>query len=193
MKNFFRIAVAVLLLAAVPQFANAQKSPIAHFNLDSLLQIMPEVTKANDSAELYMNMLEKQLYTMSLELDRKMREYDSLSKGWSPLIKGLKEKEITDLQSNMQAFQQSAQNDFTNYRAGLYLPIFNKIEAAVKKVALAKGYKYVLDSSKSAAVVLYANPTDDIFADICRELGVTPPAPKPTTGGAPTPPPSPGR
>ena len=98
MKNFLRIAVAVLLLAAVPQFANAQTGPkgsasaVAHLNLDSLLQIMPDVQKANDSAELYMGMLEKQLYTMSLELDRKLNEYDSLNKTWRPLIKGLKEK-----------------------------------------------------------------------------------------------------
>jgi outer membrane protein len=198
MKNFLRIAVAVLLLAAVPQFANAQTkgspSAVAHINLDSLLQIMPEVQKANDSAEMYMAMLEKQLYTMSLELDRKLNEYDSLNKMWSPLIKSLKEKEIRDLQENIQAFQQTAQNDFTNYRAGLYQPIFKKIENAVKDVAVARGYKYVLDSSKSAAVVLYANPGDDIFNDVRIKLNIPLPAPKTggaTGGGAPAP--APGR
>lgn len=197
MKNFLRIAVAVLLLAAVPQFANAQAkgspSAVAHLDLDSLLKIMPEVQKANDSAEMYMAMLEKQLYTMSLELDRKLNEYDSLNKMWSPLIKSLKEKEIRDLQENIQAFQQTAQNDFTNYRANLYLPIFKKIEEAVKAVAVARGYKYVLDSSKSAAVVLYANPGDDIFNDVRIKLNIPLPAPKTgaTGGGAPAP--APGR
>jgi outer membrane protein len=186
MKKFLRIAVAALFIAALPHVAKAQTkaSPtaVAHLDLDSLLDIMPEMKRASDSAATYYKMLEDQLYKMQVELNRKMNEYDSLSKNWSPLIKSLKEKEAQDLQQNIQAFQQSAQVDYANYRAKLVEPIFAKITAAVKDVAVAKGYRYVIDSSKTTGVVLYASPTDDIFNDVRIKLGI--PVPAPGTGGA---------
>lgn len=191
MKKLIRIAVAVLLIAVIPQTAKAQKpaSPIAHFSLDSLLDIMPEMKKASDSAAIYYKSLEDQMYRMQLELERKGREYDSLKLSWSPLIRGLKEKEISDLQYNIQVFQQQAQTDFANKRAALVEPIFKKIKEAVKTVALEKGYKYVIDSSDATGVVLYANTSDDIFKDVCAKLGIPLPVkPATTTGGtAPAP------
>ena len=181
MKKFLCFAIAALLVAAIPHAAHAQTkatpAAVAHIDLDSLLDIMPEMKKASDSAQKYYESLENQLYAMQVELDRKLNEYDSLNKSWSPLIKGLKEKEIRDLQQNIQVFQQNAQVDYANYRAKLVEPIFTKIQAAVKEVALAKGYKYVIDSSKSTGVVLYASPSDDIFNDVRTKLGIPAPAP----------------
>lgn len=194
MKNLFRIAVASLLIAVIPQTVKAQKgSPaaVAHFSLDSLLDIMPDMKKASDDAAAYYKTLEDQMYRMQSELDRKLAEYDSATtrKIWSDLIKGLKEKEIRDQQQNIQIFQQQAQVDYANYRAKLVEPIFKKIKDAVKAVAVERGYKYVIDSSDATGVVLYASPTDDIFDAVRIKLNIPVP-PKPTTpapGGAPAP------
>ena len=194
MKKFLCFAIAALLVAAIPHAAHAQTkaapTAVAHIDLDSLLDIMPDMKKASDSAQSYYQMLENQLYAMQVELDRKLNEYDSLNKTWSPLIKSLKEKEIRDLQQNIQAFQQSAQVDYANRRAELVEPIFTKIQGAVKEVAIAKGYKYVIDSSKTTGVVLYASPADDIFNDVRIKLGIPVAAPgtKPgASGTAPAP------
>jgi Skp family chaperone for outer membrane proteins len=70
-------------------------------------------------------------------------------------------------------------------------PVYKSIQAAVKAVALERGYKYVLDSSESSLVVLYASPSDDIFQAVKAKLGIKDPAPKPG-GTTPTPPPGPG-
>ncbi|GAB4137286.1 MAG: hypothetical protein Fur0041_11990 [Bacteroidia bacterium] len=178
MKKFITAVVAVILMATAPQTANAQK--IAHFDLDSLLEIMPAFQKASDSAAAYYKMLENQLVVMQMEYERKLNEYDSLNKTWSTLIKQLKEKEIYDLQQNIQAFQASAQQDFANKQKQLVEPIYNDINKAVKEIAKEKGYKYVLDSSKAAGVVLYADPTDDIFELLRVKLNIPKPAPKTT-------------
>lgn len=194
MKNLFKAAIAaILILMAAPVAVNAQAkatpSAVAHFNLDSLLNVMPDFKKAQDDAQLYYKSLENQLMKMKMELDRKMNEYDSLSPTWSGLIKSLKEKEIVDLQQNMEAFQMSAQQDFANKRAELLKPIYEKIRNASKAVAVRRGYKYVIDSSQSSAIVIYSSPADDIFMDMVKELGITLPAPAP----APTTPPAPGK
>lgn len=192
MKNYLKIAVVSFLIFALPHFSSAQTpapakavTPIAHLNLDSLLKISPRFKAATDSANAYMATLENQLYSMQAEYQRKLNEYDSLNKTWSPLIKGLKEKEISDLENNIQAFQQQAQDDFTTYRAAKYAPIFDDIDKAVKAVAIAHGYKYVLDSTKGGGV-MYCADSDDIFNEVRIKLGIPlPPAPKP--GGTPAP------
>lgn len=191
MKKYLTIAVTALLLVSVPKFAQAQTKAapcaVAHIDLDSLLDIMPAFKKASDSAQAYYAQLEQQMYTMNMELQRLGNEYDSLNKSWQPLIKQMKEKTIYDLQQNIQAFQQRAQEDYTNFRSQLLIPIFNEIQKAVKEVAIARGYKYVLDSSKSATVVLYAADSEDIFTDVRIKLKIPAPAPKPAPapGGAP--------
>ncbi|HTL80947.1 MAG TPA: OmpH family outer membrane protein [Bacteroidia bacterium] len=187
MKHLLRITI-LLFFFALPKPGHTQTatkasaSAVGHLDLDSLLDIMPAMKKASDSAQAYYNMLEDQLAVMTNEYQRKLNEYDSLKDHWSPLIKALKEKEITDLQNNIQAFQQQAQVDYTNMRSKLVEPIYDQITAAVKQVALARGYKYVLDSSKTSGVVLYASPTDDIFNDVRIKLNIPVP-PKPTTTG----------
>jgi outer membrane protein len=194
MKKYLLLAVTAFLLVAVPRTAHAQTkaapTAVAHLDLDSLLGIMPAFQSASDSAQLFYADLEKQMYAMNLELQRKGAEYDSLSPTWSKSIKTIKEQEIYDLQQRIQAFQQTAQDDYTKRRSELLVPLFNKIQAAVKDVAVTKGYAYVLDSSKSATVVLYAAKSADIFVDVQHKLGIPDPKPKPAPapGGAPTPP-----
>ncbi len=192
MKKYLLIAVTALFLVTVPRVAKAQApakaapTAVAHLDLDSLLEIMPAFKAASDSAAMYYKELEKQLYVMTMEYEKKMAEYDSLGKSMSPLIKALKEKEITDIQQNIQAFQQMAQESFTNRRAELLAPVFKSIQKAVKDVAIAKGYTYVVDSSQSASVVLYAADSADIFTAVRQKLGI-PEGPKttPAPGGTP--------
>ncbi|CAN5316822.1 hypothetical protein BH09BAC5_BH09BAC5_11210 [soil metagenome] len=195
MKKFLISAVTVLIFATVPNAVHAQSAakagntPVAHLNVDSLLDIMPAFKIASDSAQLFYSQLEQTMYAMNVELQRKSNEYDSLKNKISPSILKLKEQELYDLQQRIQNFQQSAQDDYSNYRAKLLVPIFESIQKAVKEVALAKGYHFVIDSSKSATVVLYASPTDDIFTDVRLKLKIpepTKPAPK-APGGTPAP------
>ena len=195
MKKFFKLAVVALMIIACPHFAKSQTvakatpTTVAHLDLDSLLKIMPAFTKATDSANAYQTYLENQLYSLQVEYARKTHEYDSLEKVWSPLIKGLRAKEIQDLENNIQSFQQLAQDELTQVRSSLYEPIFEKVDSAVKAIAIARGYKIVLDSTKGQGV-LYASPSDDIFTDVRIKLGIPAPSavkPKPAPAPAPTP------
>jgi outer membrane protein len=188
MKKYLLIAVIALFFVTVPRVAHAQTkgtpATVAHIDLDSLLEIMPAFKSASDSAQMFYAQLEQQMYAMSIELQRKTNEYDSLKTRLSPTILAIKEKELYQLQSNIQEFQQSAQQSYVERRDQLLAPILKNIEKAVKDVAIAKGYRYVLDSSKSGNVVLYAADTDNIFTDVRIKLNIPVPAkPAPTPGG----------
>lgn len=195
MKKYLTIAITALLLVAVPQHVNAQAkkasaATVGHINLDSLYNIYPAYNAAMDTAEAYYNQLIRDLTIMQMEYTRKANELDSLSKVLSPFQKQQRERDLQILGQRIQEYQQSAQEDFTKKQTALLTPVFNSIQKAVKEVAIERGYKYILDSSKSTGIVLYAADSEDVFAAVKAKLGIKdpPPTPKPGGTGVPTPP-----
>lgn len=188
MKKFFYSILVFAGLAIAPA-VNAQK--FAHIDYDSLLSIMPEMTKANEDAAAFYKRLESEMLTMQTELDNKLKAYetdkDALAK--TPSLLQMREAELQGLNQRIQNFQMTAQTDMQNEVARLKKPIIDKVDKAIKEYAKEKGYKYVFDSSKSANILLFADPADDIFQAIKTKLNIPNPAPKaPGTGGtAPSP------
>lgn len=185
-KFFQRLVIAGAILFGSTQ-VHAQK--FAHFDMDSILNLMPDMKKANDDALAYYKQLEDKMNSMQTELDTKVKEYqDGVKKGTiSPLIQQTMENDIQSLQQRIQDFQVSAQNDFTSKKQELVKPIYDKINAAVKQIAKENGYKYVFDSSNNGVNnLLFADPADDIFALVKKKLNI-PNTPPQGTGTGTTP------
>ena len=60
--------------------------------------------------------------------------------------------------------------DLQQKEVDIFQPILNQARAAIQKVARAKGYEYVLDSSPGSNVILADGP--DLLADVKKELGI---------------------
>jgi outer membrane protein len=114
--------------------------------------------------------LESALADMQKELNDKNVEYQNNEKTYTDLIKQTKQKELQDINQRLQSFQQQAQADFQKKNVELMKPINEKAKKAIAKVAKAKGYKIVLDTTLGG--VLYYEPTDDIFLLVKAELGI---------------------
>lgn len=167
MKSFLKSVLTVCILS-LPFSGMAQKS--AFLDLDSLLSIMPEMAEAKKkSAEIY-KQLESQLANMQKELSDKYAEYQANEKNFTDLIKSTKQKELQDLDQRIRDFQVQAQTEFQKANEDLQKPINDKAKKAIEKVAKAKGYKMVIDSS--LGVLLYTDPADDIFNLVKAELGI---------------------
>jgi outer membrane protein len=169
MKRLLSIT-AILCFFAFTSNAQNKEFKIAYFDLDSLLSMMPEFTVASDSAQKYYDRLEKEMYNMTIELQKKTDEY--ISKDWSKEESVRRQKELDDLEQRIKDFQVVSQDEYTEYRSKMLVPIFHKVQAAAKKVAKEKGYAYVLDGSQSATVIIFASESYDIFDDMCKELKI---------------------
>ena len=183
MKKMLRTALLAVVITGTSFVSNAQK--IAHINLDSLVSLMPESKEAQKAQQDYLKQLEGTVTAMQTELQTKYQDYLDNQTKLTDLIKKNKEKELQDLDQRIKDFQTNAQQDLQKKNEELGKPVLDKARKAIDQVAKENGYKYVLDTS--TGIVLYSEPTDDIFPLVKKKLNITAAAPAPTNGGTPAP------
>ncbi|MCB0801966.1 MAG: OmpH family outer membrane protein [Flavobacteriales bacterium] len=163
MKNILLIAVMVLSTSVF-----AQK--LGHINSNELLLAMPERNAVEQQIKSYAQELETQLGTMSKEYQAKVQDYQAKEATMTDAIKKDKIKEITNLETRITEFQQTAQNDLQNKEESLLKPIIDKAKKAIEDVAKENNYTYIFDSG--VGVLLYQKDSDDIMPMVKKKLGL---------------------
>jgi outer membrane protein len=170
LTSFVLAGMMMLGFAAFGQESAPTK--LGHINADQLLQMMPETKQAQADIEAYRNQLEKDLSDMEAELQAKIQSFRENEKMMTTLSRETKTREIQDLQARIQEYSMQAQEDFGSKQEELLTPIIEKASAAVQKVAKDNGFTYILDSSESKAVVIFAENGIDIMDLVKAELGI---------------------
>ena len=169
MKYFKSIAaVAFVLLLSSGAFAQTLK--FGHINSTALIQAMPETRQADSTLKKFAESLDGQLKTMTIEYQTKLQTYQSKADSMPEAIKQTKEKELYDLQTRIQDFQQTAQESIQKKKEEIYGPILKKAEDAIKALAKEKSYSYIFDTSVGA--VVFAQESDDLMSMVKARLGV---------------------
>jgi outer membrane protein len=169
MKNLRMLAAlaVALLFTAV---AGAQALKFGHINSADLIQSMPQTKTADSTLKKFAESLDSQLKTMTIEYQTKLQYYQSKADSMPDAIKQTKEKELYDLQTRIQDFQQTAQESIQKKKEEIYGPILKKAEDAIKTLAKEKSYSYIFDTSVGA--VIFAQESDDIMPMVKQRLGI---------------------
>jgi outer membrane protein len=155
-KGFLLLVVALFISG----FGFAQSTlKIGYINSNKLMSTMPEADSAQAQVKSYATGLQKQMQSMAQEYQSKVRDYQNNVGTMSDLIRQTKEKEISDLQQRIQAFQASADKDVQKKQQELFQPIIAKVKAAIDAVGKEYDYTYILDVSQGV-VLYYANGND---------------------------------
>ena len=171
MKNTLKV-LAIVVLVAVAATTHAQKaSKIGHIDLGKDLELMPGQDTVKVVMEKYVQTLQGELQTMQSELELKGADYQKNLATMSSIIKTTKEKEITDLQGRIEAFQQSAQQDLQAKQTELITPFITKAKQAIKDVAKEGGFAYILNANEE--ILLYSDGGEDVTAQVKKKLGIT--------------------
>lgn len=163
--------LALALFVGTASIAFAQQK-IGHINADELLQLMPETKKAQTELETYGRQLEKDLTDMETELQNKIDSFRANEKMMTTLARETKTKELQELQMRIQEYSQRAQQDLQQKQVELLTPVIEKATKAVQEVAKENGFSYILDSSPSKAVVVFAENGEDIMPKVKAKLGM---------------------
>jgi outer membrane protein len=168
MKFITSLLLVSFLLAGFT--TQAQSNKFGHINSAELLQMMPEIQKADSNLQSYQKQLEDANQTMLNEYQTKVTDYQKNEATMPDAVKDVKQQEIQDLQQRITAFQQTAQEKFQQKKEELYSPILKKAEDAIKAVAKESGYAYVFDTS--AGGVIFAQDSDNIMALVKKKLNL---------------------
>lgn len=172
-KQMNSFLLAMLMMLGINAFGQEQATQkIGHINADQLLQQMPETKEAQSQIEAYRDQLETDLSDMEAELQSKIKSFRENEKMMTNLSRETKTKEIQELQLRIQEYSMKAQEDLQGKQVELLTPLFDKASQAVQKVARENGFTYILDSSDSKAVVIFAENGIDIMPLVKKELGL---------------------
>jgi outer membrane protein len=169
MKKIFIIAISCFLLTAT---SYAQRYAV--IDTKYILNKMPEYTDADKKLQLVSEQWQKEIDNRQAELDKMYKDYDAEQFMLSDDLKKKredelfnKEKELRDLQKKRFGYQ----GDLFKEREKLVKPLQDKVYNAVQKIAVARGYDFILDKSEGITVI-FADPKLDKSDDILRELGI---------------------
>jgi outer membrane protein len=168
MKKFLLIAL-IFMFAG---FVNAQRYAI--IDTKYILNKMPEYTDADKKLQDVSDQWQKEIDLRQAELDKMYKDYDAEKFMLSDDLKKKredelfnKEKELRDLQKKRFGYQ----GDLFKEREKLVKPLQDKVYNAVQKIAVARGYDFILDKSEGITVI-FADPKLDKSDEVLRELGI---------------------
>lgn len=169
MKKLLLIVFSVMLLSFA---SSAQKYAI--IDTKYILNKLPEYSLAEKRLEQLSMQWQAELDTMQLQLDKMYKNYDAEQYMLSEDLKKKretelfnKEKEVRDLQKKRFGYE----GDLFKERQKLVKPIQDKVYNAVQKMAVSRGYDFILDKSEGITVI-FADPKLDKSDELLRDLGI---------------------
>ncbi len=139
-----------------------------------ILDKIPDYKEAQNQLDITAANWQKDIDGRQTELDNMYKTYESeqvmltedLRKKREDQLFN-KEKDLRDLQRKRFGFE----GDLFKKRQELIKPIQDKVYNAVQKIAVLRGYDFVLDKSEGITII-FADPKLDKSEDVLKELGV---------------------
>jgi outer membrane protein len=166
MKHLKTLLFAAMLFIGATSFTNAQ-STVAHINKQELIKAMPEYTAAQSEIEKLGKTYQTDYQISLKELDAKLKQYNAEAGAQTQEENQRRMEEVEGMKQSLGQFQQQAQTDLQEKEFNLLKPIVEKADTAIKAVAKAQGFQYVLDSA-----MLIVADGKDLMADVKKQLGI---------------------
>jgi outer membrane protein len=170
MKKTTLALIAVVFMCTAVQ---AQQK-LGHINSVTVLQAMPEFKQMTTDLEKQKESYSKALESMYGDYEKKQKALQALSNDKTTADPILEShiQELQDLQKRIQDFEAKVNDDLQKLQQEKLKPINDKYLKAVKEVATANGYNYVLDVV-SGALAYYPEGTNDVTDLVLKKLGIT--------------------
>ncbi|MBT8319388.1 MAG: OmpH family outer membrane protein [Gramella sp.] len=169
MKQFRTLFIALALTIGATAFTNAQ-SKVAHIATQELVQDLPDYKSAMDQLQKLEKTYDAEIKDMLSEAQSTMQRYEAEANTKSEEENQKRATELQAAQRRIQEHSAKARQDLQKKETDLLKPILEKVRTAIQKVARAKGYDYVLDSTTGTGVLLADGY--NLMPDVKKELGM---------------------
>ncbi|HRK54797.1 MAG TPA: OmpH family outer membrane protein [Cyclobacteriaceae bacterium] len=174
MRNF--LILFLIGCASVAAHAQTPAQKIGYADWDYIFSQLPEYKQIETEMKTHGDQLQNQLQAKYKDYETKLKAYQAGAATMVDAIRRDKETELTQLQENIQKFQQDAQTSIQNKQDQLMGPVFNKVGKAIEDVAKEQGYSFILNPQLIGGgdILLYSDEKFDISDQVLKKMGVTP-------------------
>ena len=170
MRTFKTFFIAMVLSMGTMALTQAQTSKTAHIASQELIEMMPAYKSAMTDLEQLQNTYKASIDDMMKEMQSLAEKYDAEAPTKTDEENQNRAMELQQSKSKVVEFQQNAYKQLQQKEQELMKPIFEQARASIQKVARAKGFDYVLDSTPGTGVILAEGY--DLMPDVKKELGI---------------------
>ena len=171
MKRKLSIAVAVFLICGTSVFAQAQK--IGYVDSQVILTQYAAAIKAQGDLDALTNLWSSQLDSMTAQYQKKLSDYQKQANVMSEEQKVAAQQDVVNMEQKIMDFrrQKFSQPDGEIYakQDEIFAPVKAKIYAAIEKVAVEEGMKFIFDKSGDI-LLLYADSAFDVTFKVLDQL-----------------------
>ena len=167
-----RILFVAIFLSLAVFSANAQRYAV--LDTKFILDRLPEYKDAQKQLDQLSEAWQKELDNLQSRLDKMYRDYEAEQVMLSEDLKKKREDELFNMEKELRDLQRQRfgyEGDLFKKRQELIKPVQDKVYNAVQKLAVDKGYDFILDKSEGITVI-FADPKLDRSEDILLMLGV---------------------
>lgn len=167
-----KILIAVCSLMLVTVTAQAQKYAI--IDTRYILDKMPDYKEAQKQLDEIAAGWQKDIDAQQAELDNMYKAFEAEQVMLSDELKKKREDQLFNKEKSLRDLQRKRfgfEGDLFKKRQELIKPIQDKVFNAVQKMAVSRGYDFVLDKSEGITII-FADPKLDKSEDVLKDLGV---------------------
>jgi outer membrane protein len=169
------VSLAVLALGFIAAHAQTASSKVGFADLYYIISQMPESKQIENELKTTQNMLKTQIEGKAQEFQKKLADYQQNGSTMLDAVRVNTERELQQLQQNLDKLQQDAQTTIQNKETQLMEPVYKKVEKAIGDVAKENGFNFVLNEQIGGLnVILYGDEKMDVTDLVLKKLGVTP-------------------
>ncbi|CAA6808580.1 MAG: Unknown protein [uncultured Aureispira sp.] len=169
MKHLLLLLFSSVLLTTT---AFGQQEKIGFFSSSKLVGLFPESQTVQSTIDKMS--AEKQAVGTALEneLKAKIQNFEKDKAGMAQILQESRIEEIRNLETKIQNYYATARKEIEDKRQELLKPVFEKVNAGIKKVAEKHKYTAIIDLDTGGQFLLYIDASRDMLELMKTELGL---------------------
>ena len=139
-----------------------------------ILDKMPDYKEAQKQLDEIAAGWQKEIDAKQVELDKMYKDYEGEQVMLTEELRKKREDQLFNKEKDLRDQQRKRfgfEGDLFKKRQELIKPIQDKVYNAVQKMAVTRGYDFVLDKSEGITII-FADPKLDKSEDVLKDLGV---------------------
>jgi outer membrane protein len=167
-----KLSFIVICLVLVSASVSAQRYAI--IDTKYILDKMPEYKEADKRLAAMSELWQKEIDDKQTQLNQMYKNFDAEQYMLTDELKKKREDQLFNLEKDIRDLQKKRfgyEGDLFKERQKIVKPVQDKVYNAIQKMAVNRGYDFVLDKSEGITVI-FADPKLDKSSEVLQALGI---------------------